>query len=82
MSLLNIEGYNNLKKDPASGGVVNVDSKSYENYMMNKSIAKRNIQQQKSTHDSVTKMQDEINTIKNDLSDIRTLLMKLLQKGN
>lgn len=82
MSLLNIEGYNNLKKDPATGGVVNIDSKAYDSYIMNKSIAKRNIQQQKSTQDSVVKMQDEINTIKNDLSDIRTLLMQLLQKGN
>lgn len=82
MSLLNIEGYNNLKKDPASGGVVNIDYKSYESYIMNKSIVKRNIQQQKSTSETVIKMQDEINTIKNDLSDIRLMLTQLLQKGN
>lgn len=82
MSLLNIEGYNNLKKDPSSGGVVNVDAKSYDNYMANKTIAQRNIQQQKSTQESVTKMQDEINTIKNDLSDIRMLLVQILHKGN
>lgn len=82
MSLLSVEGYNNLKKDPASGGVVNVDSKSYEAYIMNKSIVKRNIQQQLSTQESVVKMQDEINTIKNDLSDIRLMLMQIINKGN
>lgn len=82
MSLVQVEGFSNLRKDTASGGVVNVDRKMYENHKMKKMAALRNIQQQKSTQDSVNHLQGEINIIKNDLNDIRGMLIQLLEKGN
>lgn len=82
MSLANVEGFSNLRKDTTNGGVVNVDKKMYENYKAQKMVALRNIQQQRSTQESVVHMQCEINTIKNDLNDIRCMLVQLLEKGN
>lgn len=82
MSLAQVEGFSNLRKDTASGGIVNVDKKLYTNYKAQKMLAMRNIQQQKTTQDTVVQLQGEINTIKNDLNDIRGLLIQLLEKGN
>lgn len=82
MSLIGIEGFTNLMKDTSSGGVVNVDKRSYDNYMKTKAIAQRNVQQQKATQDTVADLQNEINNIKGDLTDIRQMLIQILQKGN
>lgn len=82
MSLISVEGFNGLMKDTSSGGVVNVDKRSYEQYIKTKSIAQRNIQQQKETQSSVVEIQSEINNIKGDIAEIRQLLLQILQKGN
>lgn len=82
MSLVNVDGFSSLMKDTSSGGVVNVDKRSYENYMKTKAVAQRNIQQQKATQESVADLQNEINNIKGDLTDIRKMLLQILQKGN
>lgn len=81
MSLVGVEGYNNLRKDTTSGGVVNVDKNAYENYKAQRTAVLKNIQQQNSTQEAVATLQGEINNIKGDLVDIRTLLLQLIQKG-
>ena len=82
MSLVNVDGFSSLMKDTSSEGVVNVDKRSYENYIKTKAVTQRNIQQQKATQESVADLQNEINNIKGDLSDIRKMLLQILQKGN
>ena len=82
MSLAQIEGFSSLRKDTANGGVVNIDTKMYETHKSQKMLALRNMQQQKSTQDTVSNMQQEINTIKNDMNDIKSMLIQLLEKGN
>lgn len=82
MSLAQVEGFSSLRKDTANGGVVNVDTKMYENHKSQKMIALRNMQQQKSTQDNISNLQREINTIKNDMNDIKSMLIQLLEKGN
>jgi hypothetical protein len=82
MSLAQIEGFSSLRKDTANGGVVNVDTKMYENHKAQKMLALRNMQQQKSTQDTMSNLQSEINMIKNDMNDIRSMLIQLLEKGN
>ncbi len=82
MSLLNVEGYKNLKKDTSSGGVVNVDKRGYKAYLETKKIALQQHEEQKQTQTSVNQLQQEINTIKNDMNDIRLMLIQLIQKGN
>jgi hypothetical protein len=82
MTLVSVEGFRTLKKDMTTGGVVNTDTSSYESYMVSKRLAQRTIQQQQEAHNAVTDLQNEINNIKGDLTDIRTMLVQLLQKGN
>lgn len=82
MSLVSVEGYSNLKKDTSSGGVVNVDTSAYKNYMTAKAFAKRNVDRQEATQEAVVELQQQINTINTDLQDIRLMLMQLIQKGN
>jgi hypothetical protein len=82
MNLVDVEGFTNLKKDPSSGGVVNVDKKSYMNYMASKNIALQRRKEHMATNETVTHLQEQINTIKGDLVDIKTILLKILEKGN
>ena len=82
MSLAQIEGFSSLRKDTANGGVVNVDTKMYENHKAQKMLALRNMQQQKSAQDTMSSLQSEINMIKNDMNEIRSMLIQLLEKGN
>lgn len=81
MSLVSVEGFDKLMKDTSSGGVVNTDRRAYENYLKTKQIATNNILQQQATQESVVEMQNEINNIKSDLTDIKELLVQLMNKG-
>lgn len=81
MTLLNVDGFSNLKKDPSSGGVVNVDSKSYSSYKATRMVALQKYEEQKHTQNNVTALQEEINTLKCDLEDIKSILIQILEKG-
>lgn len=80
MSLVKIEGYQNLRKDPSTGGIINVDKRSYESYMLAKNSATRHVEERKATQESISGLQDEINSIKNDLSEIKGILISLINK--
>lgn len=69
---VNINGKSDLVRDLKSGAIVNVSSTEYENYMSNR---KRNLHLQQQI-----KQQDvEIQEIKDDIKDIKQLLLKLLE---
>lgn len=80
--LLKVEGFSNLRKDPSTGGVINVDKKSYDSYKTQKHIAQQKYLQQQIAENNISGMQEEINTIKSDIQDIRSMLIELLKKGN
>ena len=82
MNLVSIEGYSNLKKDTTSGGVVNVDKRGYQAYQSNRIKALQKVQEQKQAQEEVVGLQNEINTMKGEISEIKNLLLKLLEKGN
>jgi len=82
MSLVDVEGYSSFKKDTTSGGVINVDKRGYKSYMNNKRIALQKIQEQIQSHEEVVSLQTEINTMKGEISEIKSLLIQLLEKGN
>lgn len=67
MSKLKVEGHSNLYRDPDSGAVINSSQSDYENYM--KAKQKREA------------MFSEINTLKQELDEIKQLL-KNLTNGN
>jgi hypothetical protein len=81
MSLVNIEGYSQYKKDTTTGGVVNVDSKSFEQYKFQKRVAIQKRVEHQNTVESVTVLQNEINSLKGDLSEIKQILVQLMEKG-
>ena len=81
MSFEKVEGYSSLRKDTVNGGVVNVDSKSFEAYKNKRLIALQKNAQEEQTVSTVSKLQSEINNIKSDMQDIKLMLQTLLEKG-
>lgn len=77
-----VEGFSNLMKDPTNGGVVNVDKRSYETYKIQRQVAIQKSLQQQIAEENINTLQDQINTIKSDMQDIRSMLIELLKKGN
>jgi hypothetical protein len=81
MSLEKVEGYSSLRKDTANGGVVNVDRKSFESYKTQRLFALQKQEETKHTVNSVSKLESEINTLKDDMQQIKHMLVSLLEKG-
>lgn len=81
MSFEKVEGYSSLRKDTVNGGVVNVDTKSFEAYKNKRLIALQKNAQEEQTVSAVSKLQSEINNIKTDMQDIKLMLQALLEKG-
>jgi flagellar basal body rod protein FlgB len=81
MSFEKVEGYSSLRKDTVNGGVVNVDTKSFEAYKNKRLIALQKNAQEEQTMNSVSKLQTEINNIKSDMQDIKVMLQALIEKG-
>lgn len=81
MSLEKVEGFSSLRKDTTTGGVINVDSQTYQNYKTQKILARQKFEETKTTHETVASLQTEINSIKSDMNDIKEILIKLLEKG-
>jgi len=65
--MIKVEGHSNLYRDEESGAIINTDSASYEKYV-------------KSIENSEMKKQ-EINKIKSDIDEIKSLLKDLINKN-
>ena len=63
-----------LVRDLSSGAIINNNASEYENY-----IKKRNASKQ--LRDDLDKQSEEINNIKNDISEIKHLLITLINKS-
>jgi hypothetical protein len=81
MSLEKVDGFASLRKDTANGGVVNVDKKTYEGYRVQRMIALQKHEESKHNSESITNLQTQLNTLKSDINDIKSLLINLLEKG-
>ncbi len=79
-SLAKVEGFTQFNKDTSAGGVVNVDKRSYENYIATRNMLKQQKEQQQCTVNTVNELTTEINNIKEDLKDIKTILMAIINK--
>ena len=73
MSYLKIQGYENLAKDTRSNAVVNTSSSEYRIYM-----AKYRAREQQS--DELRNACKEINTLKAELREIKSLIKKVIDK--
>ena len=74
MEYLKVRGHSGLVRDISSGAIVNMNRTEYEEYMERVRLAeeKENLLSQHTA---------EINNIKNELQDIKTLLLQLVNKG-
>ena len=66
-----VKDYPHLLKDEASRAVINTDQDSYQKY-----IAERNYR--KGVKQETTHLEDEINNLKSDITEIKSLLIQLL----
>lgn len=80
MDLLKVQGHTELRKDQSSGGVVNVDKRSFSEYQKAKKIAERKVREQQKSIETVYALQDEINSMKTEMHDIKELLSTLVKK--
>lgn len=73
MALLPING-TNLYRDTESMALINKDVSGAEDYKVKRKFAETQAQQ-------INNVRAEMNNIKNDISDIKKLMVKLLEKG-
>lgn len=66
-----IEGHSDLIKNMQTGAVINTDRTAYERYM-----------QSKTQHQKLNTTVEDINNLKQEMSEIKTLLKELLKKND
>ena len=72
-SLIRVVDHANLRRDPNSNAIVDVDETAYGRYLAQKAAR----QQQESR---ISHLEDSINKVESDISDIKNLLTRLLEK--
>ena len=65
--MIKVEGYPNLYRDEQTGAIINYDTIAYNNYV--NSLNKRDFEKR------------EIDNMKNEMSEIKSLLKQLLEKN-
>lgn len=74
MKYLQVEGHNNLYRDPKTNSILNKNEKGYEEYM-----TKRKIKSEE--NEKIQNMEEDVTNMKNDINEIKLLLRELLN-GN
>lgn len=72
-NLIPIQDHGTLRRDPRTSAVVDVNEEGYRNY---KKIREARVQER----ERVLDMEQRINNMESDLSDIKIMLGKLLEK--
>jgi predicted transcriptional regulator len=73
MDYLKVIGHDGLVRDTSSGAIINTNRTEYEDYM-----ARR--QQAKDRETAISQHTDEINNLKNELQEIKSLILQVLNK--
>jgi len=73
MQYLKVLGHDGLVRDVSTGAIINTNSKEYENYMR-----ARATREQKDLE--ISKHEEDINNIKNEMQEIKSLILQLLNK--
>lgn len=67
LNMIKVEGHSNLFRDEESGAIMNLDSAGYQDY-----VRKRNAK---------LKEKEEILNLKNEISEIKMMLQKIINDG-
>lgn len=71
--LVKIEGKDGLVRDISSGAILNTNRTDYENFLERK-------RQEKASKEQIAQQAEEINSIKNEIGEIKQMLLALLNK--
>lgn len=72
MTYIKVKDKNHLERDKLSNGIVNTDVENYEKYL-------ETYRQKYNEKQKITNLENEMNVIKNDLSEIKNLLVSLIK---
>jgi len=67
---LNVEGHNNLVRDVVTNGIINTDKNGYRSYVELRKAKNKNLNR-------IDKIESDLNSLKNDINDIKILLLNL-----
>jgi hypothetical protein len=70
---LKVDGHNGLVRDMSTGAIINTNKSEYEEYMARKRMAEQR-------EAEISKHSEDINILKNELQDIKSMLLEILQK--
>ena len=73
MQFLKVQGHNGLVRDLSSGAIINTNRAEYDEYMERVRLAEEKDQ-------LISQHTDEINNMKNELREIKDLLLQLVNK--
>lgn len=73
MQYLKVQGHNGLVRDTSSGAIINTNRTEYEEYMERVRLAEEKDQ-------LISQHTNEINNMKNELREIKDLLIRLVNK--
>ncbi len=73
MNYLKVEGHANLYRDPNTNSIINTNMSEYQEYISRKNI-------KNNEHQKVQTIEEEVYNIKNDISEIKSLLKELLKQ--
>ena len=72
---LKVKDYTSLVRDSSSGAVINTNQSDYERYIKQKRL----FQERNSQIDQINKHTEEINSIKTDLQEIKSMLLQMVK---
>lgn len=73
MQYLKVEGHHGLVRDTSTGAIINTNRTEYEEYMARKKLAEQRELE-------ISQHSEDINILKNDMQEIKSLILQLLQK--
>ena len=68
-----VEGHNGLVRDMSTGAIINTNRTEYEEYMARKRMAEQREME-------ISKHSEDINILKNEMQEIKSMILQLLQK--
>ena len=72
---VSVEGHSSLVRDMETGAIVNTNRSDYERYVKQKRL----FQERNSQIEQINKHTSEINSIKDDLQEIKSMLLQMVK---
>ena len=71
MEKVQVKGHSSLFRDKSSNAILNTDMNAYQNYMESKRIKEEETKR-------ITNIEDDLNSLKGDIDEIKTMLRSLV----